>query len=120
MHRLGSFVALFVLTTGIVAPAVGAGTAPTVTTTAPSTVQAGERVAFQATLGNTTDAQFRWEFDDGSTASGWLVSNTYDDAGRYDVVVSAETSSGEISASITVTVLPAAEHTAASGATLQR
>lgn len=120
MNRLGSLVVLFVVTTGIVAPVAGTGTAATVTTTAPSTVQAGERVAFQASLGNASEARYRWQFDDGSTASGWLVSNTYDDAGRYDVVVTAETTDDQLTASVTVTVLPAAETTAESGATLQR
>jgi len=79
---------------------------PGVRITASSTTTADDRVTFEATVSNTTASQFRWDFDDGSTASGWLVANTFDDPGTYSVTVVATHDDIVRTASIRVTVYP--------------
>ena len=107
MNRSSATVLCSVL---LVAALVGPAAAPdrpsSIATSAPTTTTVGERVTFQATLENTTGTHFGWDFDDGTTASGWLVSNTFDDPGRYSVTVVADDDGTRISDTFTVTVYP--------------
>lgn len=94
------------LVTTLGGPAVALDRPSSITTSVPTTTTVGERVTFQATLGNTSSAHFRWDFDDGTTASGWLVSNTFDTPGRYSVIVVANDDGTRIRDAFTVTVYP--------------
>lgn len=49
------------------------------------TAQVGESVTFEVVL--TTPGEVRWDFGDGTTATGLLVSHVYTAAGEYRVVV---------------------------------
>lgn len=97
--------ALLVGSAGGTAAAVESTT--TFRTTAPSTTTPGERIGFQANLeANVTGLEYIWDFDDGSTGTGWYVSNTYDEPGTYAVVVTAKKGGFTRQAVVTVTVVP--------------
>lgn len=88
MYRTGVAVALLV-GLSLLAPVAAQDTSTTLTTSAPAEVSVGEPAMFEANLENATDVDFTWDFSDGSTASGWLVSNTFDEPGTYSVIVTA-------------------------------
>lgn len=89
----------------LIGPATALGPS-NIATSAPTTTTVGERVTFQATLTNASGTDISWDFDDGSTASGWLVSNTFDAPGEYAVIVVANDDGNRARDIFTVTVYP--------------
>jgi len=106
--RTTGAVLLSVLLIGTLAgPALALDRPITMNTSAPTTVTAGERATFQASVAaDTGDPDITWDFDDGSTASGWLVSNTFEEPGQYSIIVVADSDGARARAAISVTVVP--------------
>jgi PKD repeat protein len=53
-----------------------------------------------------TDGEWRWDFGDGSTATGMNPSHTYDEAGTYTVTLEVENCAGVTRRTMTITVNP--------------
>ena len=66
--------------------------APTVQAQAPSAAKAGDPVKFTAAVGadSVPALAYRWDFGDGTTADGAVVSHTYTKAGTFGVKLSVE------------------------------
>jgi len=76
----------------------------------PETPSAGELITFNATASGTLPILFAWDFGDGITGSGDVVTHTFDVPGTYTVTLTAENCTGElVVVESTITVLPAAE-----------
>lgn len=61
-----------------------------------------------ATTAGTEPVTYSWNFGDGSTATGALVSHIYNTAGSHTATVTATNSIGSVSQSVTITVTAAA------------
>ncbi|MFC5136487.1 MULTISPECIES: PKD domain-containing protein [Haloferacaceae] len=76
-------------TTTITVEAPNQNEDPTASFTAnPSSPEAGEEVSFDASASSDSNGSiesYEWDFDDGATATGEQVTNTFDSAGEYDV-----------------------------------
>lgn len=106
MNRLTLLVVVLVVAVPLTSPAAGFGTELSLTADAPATASVGERIAFEAELTNASNVDYRWEFGDGSTARGWLVSNTFEEPGRYGIIVTANRDGTNRSTMITITITP--------------
>lgn len=62
-------------------------------------------VTFSANVSGTT-GESRWDFGDGSSATGASASHTYSDAGTYTVTLEVENCNGITRRSMTITVIP--------------
>lgn len=75
----------------------------------PTSVQAGEEVAYTASV-NAEEADrpltYQWDLGDGSAGSGTMVEHTFQEAGSYSVQFTARNEAGEASESIAVEVTP--------------
>ena len=81
-----------------------------------TTVCEGETTQFEGLASGANVANYEWDFDDGETGSGQIVSHTYTEAGTYQVtlVVTAEdgTCPGEITQTVVVNAMPVPTATA--------
>jgi len=78
----------------------------------PSSPDAGQAVSFIGSAsGGVSPYSYSWSFGDGGTASGSLVSHTFQSAGTYTVILTIKDSAGQIAKSsqtITVNARPSA------------
>src|SRR5947207_605303 len=78
----------------------------------PSSPDAGQAVSFTGSAsGGVSPYSYSWSFGDGGTASGSLVSHTFQSAGTYTVILTIKDSAGQIAKSsqtITVNARPSA------------
>src|SRR5205807_1198135 len=78
----------------------------------PSSPDAGQAVSFTGSVsGGVSPYSYSWSFGDGGTASGSLVSHTFQSAGTYTVILTIKDSAGQIAKSsqtITVNARPSA------------
>jgi PKD repeat protein len=66
----------------------------------------GTATTLSATATSGTNVNYQWHFDDGSTASGPVVSHTYAKVGAYTATVTATNSVGSFAANTKVTIEP--------------
>ncbi len=80
-------------------------TAPTAAFTAiPSTIDAGESVAFDASTSTGSITSYAWDFGDSSSESGVTTSHTYTSAGTYTVTLTVDGPMGSDTETTTITV----------------
>jgi|GEM_PF-2815084 len=103
---LTTLVVTLVVTLSVTGPATALERSTSLTTAAPASVSVDERVTLQAELQNATEASYTWDFDDGSTGTGWLVSTTYDEPGQYSVIVTAYDGGVRTTDTIRINVYP--------------
>jgi PKD repeat protein len=101
-----TLVVTLLVTPAVAGPAVALERSTSLSTAAPASVSVGERVTLQAQLHNATDGSYTWDFDDGSTGTGWLVSTTYDDPGQYSVIVTAYDGGVQTTDTVRINVYP--------------
>lgn len=73
----------------------------------PSPAEAGQRVNFSSNVRGDTPVDYSWDFGDGSTGEGAAPTHVYDEAGTYEVTLTASNEVGEDSRSLSLTVEPA-------------
>lgn len=88
----------------------GCGTTPVevLSVDGPDTLETGEQGTFEAEVNEDADPpiEHRWEFGDGNTESGLLVTHAYESEGEYTVTFSASNEANTESEELTVTVVP--------------
>jgi len=89
-------------------------TAPTVgSISGPDTLETEESGTFEAVIDNEEEADapltYQWQFGDGSTGSGTLVSHAYNSTGEYDILFRASNDGGADSSRTSIVVVPPPE-----------
>ena len=75
----------------------------------PADLEAGDDGTFSATTNDeiaTQPVEYRWDWGDGTTATGLLATHSYANAGTYTVTFTADNGGSTDSESMTVTVVP--------------
>ena len=75
----------------------------------PADLEAGDEGTFSATTNDeiaTQPIEYRWDWGDGTTATGLLATHSYESAGTYTVTFTASNDGATDSETMTVTVVP--------------